>query len=117
MIELSIERVDQILHQETPKKEELATILRGIYTRYMCLYEKYFADIDALNDDTIAIFTWIFPRISAGNSKRLTTSTMPNCWGLTGIEPSVIAMLIFVPKTRPKIKARNALKRSFQSKF
>lgn len=54
MIELSIERVDQILHQETPKKEELATILRGIYTRYMCLYEKYFADIDALNDDTIA---------------------------------------------------------------
>lgn len=54
MFELSVERVDQILHQETPKKEELATILRGIYTRYMRMYEKYFADIDALDDDVIA---------------------------------------------------------------
>ena len=54
MIELSNERLDQILHKETVKKEELGTILRSIYTRYMRLYEKYFADIDALNDDVIA---------------------------------------------------------------
>lgn len=54
MFDLSVERVDQILHQETPQKEDLATILRGIYTRYMRLYERYFADIDALNDDVIA---------------------------------------------------------------
>ena len=54
MIELSNERIEKILHDETPKKEEQATILRSIYTRYMRLYEKYFADIDALNDDQIA---------------------------------------------------------------
>ena len=54
MIELSNERLDQILHKETVKKEELGTILRSIYARYMRLYEKYFADIDALNDDMIA---------------------------------------------------------------
>ena len=54
MIELSNERIDQILHEETVKKEELATILSSVYTRYMHLYEKYFADIDALNDDEIA---------------------------------------------------------------
>ena len=54
MVELSNERIEQILHEETAKKEELETILRGIYTRYMRLYEKYFADIDALNDDGIA---------------------------------------------------------------
>ena len=54
MLELSNERLDQILHKETVKKEELGTILRSIYTRYMRLYEKYFADIDALNDDMIA---------------------------------------------------------------
>ena len=54
MIELSNERVEQILHKETQKTEELPTILRGVYTRYMRLYEKYFADIDALNDDEIA---------------------------------------------------------------
>lgn len=54
MIELSNERVDQILHKETHKTEELRTILRAIYTRYMYLYEKYLADIDALNDDVIA---------------------------------------------------------------
>jgi len=54
MIELSNERVDQILHKETNKTEEPVTILRGIYTRYMRLYERYFADIDALNDDKIA---------------------------------------------------------------
>ena len=54
MIELSKERIEQILHEETIKKEELETILRSIYTRYMRLYEKYFADIDALNDDEIA---------------------------------------------------------------
>ena len=54
MVELSNERVDQILHEETHKTEELITILRGIYIRYMRLYERYFADIDALNDDRIA---------------------------------------------------------------
>ena len=54
MIELSNERIAQILHEETPKTEELKTILRSVYTRYMRLYEKYFADIDALNDDVIA---------------------------------------------------------------
>ena len=56
MLELSVKRIDQILHEETTEKEELSTILRGIYTRYMRLYEKYFADIDALNDDMIAEF-------------------------------------------------------------
>ena len=54
MVELSKERVEQILHEETTKKEELETILRSIYTRYMRLYEKYFSEIDALNDDKIA---------------------------------------------------------------
>lgn len=54
MLELSNERIEQILHEETAKKEEQATILRGIYTRYMILYEGYFADIAALNDDKIS---------------------------------------------------------------
>lgn len=54
MFDLSIERLGQILQQETPKKEELPTILRSIYTRYLYMYEKIFADIDALNDDVIA---------------------------------------------------------------
>ncbi|MBO6146925.1 MAG: hypothetical protein J6O70_05045 [Lachnospiraceae bacterium] len=54
MVELSNERVDQILHEESKKTEELITILRGIYIRYMRLYERYFDDMDALNDDKIA---------------------------------------------------------------
>lgn len=54
MIELSNEAIERMLHKETVKKEETGTILRGVYTRYMLLYEKYFADIDALNDDVIA---------------------------------------------------------------
>lgn len=54
MIELTNERLQQILHEETAKKEELSTLLRSIYIRYMRLYEKYFADIDALNDGVIA---------------------------------------------------------------
>ncbi len=54
MVELSNERVDQILHEETFKTEELITILRGIYIRYMRLFERYFDDIDTLNDEKIA---------------------------------------------------------------
>ena len=54
MIQLSTERVHQILYEETQKTEELKTVLRGIFTRYMHLYEEYYADIDALNDDKIA---------------------------------------------------------------
>ena len=54
MIELSKERIGQILHEETLKTEDVKTILRSVYNRYMHLYEKYFADIDALNDETIA---------------------------------------------------------------
>ena len=56
MIELNNERMEQILHDETAKTEDLTTILRGIYTRYMNLYERYFADFDALNDDKVAEF-------------------------------------------------------------
>ena len=54
MIELSNEIIEKILHKETAKKEELPTILRGIYTRYMRLYEKYFADTEALNEEMVA---------------------------------------------------------------
>jgi len=54
MIELSHERIAQILHEETVKKEATDTILRAVYTRYMRLYERYFADIDALNEERIA---------------------------------------------------------------
>lgn len=56
MIELSKERVSQILHEETFKTEELSTILRGIYNRYLRLYEEYFSDIHALNEEKIAKF-------------------------------------------------------------
>ena len=54
MLELSNERIEQILNEETTKTVELATLLRSIYTRYMRLFEGYFADIDALNDARIA---------------------------------------------------------------
>lgn len=54
MVELSKERMDQILHEESIKKEDVDTILRGIYTRYMRLFEKYFADPEALDDEKIA---------------------------------------------------------------
>ena len=54
MVKLSNERIEQILHEETKKTEDLTTILRGIYSGYMNLYEQYFADIEALNDDQIA---------------------------------------------------------------
>ena len=54
MIELSHETIERILEKETAKKAELGTILRSIYTRYMRLYEKYFADIDALTNETVA---------------------------------------------------------------
>ena len=53
MVELSKERVEQMLHDEAVEKEELSTILRGVYLRYMRLYEQYFADIDALNNEKI----------------------------------------------------------------
>lgn len=54
MVELKRERIEQMLHEETTKKEELETVLRCIYTRYMLLFEKYFTDIDTLDDDKIA---------------------------------------------------------------
>ena len=54
MVEFNNERIEEILHKETPKTEELPTILRGIYVRYMRLFERYFADIDALDDDKVA---------------------------------------------------------------
>ena len=54
MLELSNERIEQILHEETTKTVDLATLLRSIYTRYMRLFEGYFSDIDALNDAKIA---------------------------------------------------------------
>ena len=56
MIELSNERIEQMLEEETKKTEDQVTILRAIYTRYLNLYERYFAELDALNDDKIFEF-------------------------------------------------------------
>ena len=42
---------------------------------------------------------------------------MPNCWGLTGIEPSVIAMLIFVPKNEAENKSAKCLKAEFSEQI
>lgn len=56
MVELSNKIIDQILRKETPKKEDLATILRAIYTRYMRFYERYFANFDVLNQEEIFAF-------------------------------------------------------------
>ena len=56
MIELSNERIEQILHDETKKTEALPLILRSIYSRYMNLYENYFSHMETLNDDKIAEF-------------------------------------------------------------
>ncbi len=56
MVELTNKRIDEMLHEETVKKEDTDAILRSIYTRYMRLYEKYFSDIDALNDEKIDEF-------------------------------------------------------------
>ncbi len=56
MVELSTERVEQIFKEETKKTETLPTLLRGIYARYMYLYEHYFADCEALNDSKIDQF-------------------------------------------------------------
>ena len=56
MVELSNERIKQMLEKETKETEDLTTILRAIYTRYMNLYERYFSDLDALNDDKIQEF-------------------------------------------------------------
>ena len=39
MIQLSNERVEQILHEETKKTEPLPQLLRAIYTRYMNLFK------------------------------------------------------------------------------
>ncbi len=54
MIELSKERVDQILNEETMNDVDAKAVLRSIYARYIHTYEKFFEDIDALNDETIA---------------------------------------------------------------
>ena len=55
MAELSMERIEKILHEETPQDESVTTILRSIYIRYMSLYEKYFAVIDTMDDEIAAL--------------------------------------------------------------
>ena len=54
MMKLSMGTIDRMLHKETAKKEDLATILRSIYTRYMRLFEEYLDDLDGLNHEKIA---------------------------------------------------------------
>ena len=56
MIELSNDRIKEILEDETAKTIDLKIILRGLYTRYRNLYEPYIAGFDKLNDDRVAEF-------------------------------------------------------------
>jgi len=113
------------------KKEELATILRGIYTRYMCLYEKYFADIDALNDNTIAdlnkyheetksLVKYFYMDIPQDICRQLETfdneynaKLLGSDWHRTLCD----SYADFRAKNEVEKKAQNVLKRSFQSKF
>lgn len=54
MVELSKERMEQMLHEETAKKEDQGAILRAVYTRYMQIFEKYIQNLDTLDDEQIA---------------------------------------------------------------
>ena len=56
MVELSKERIKQILEEETKETEALPLLLRSIYARYMKLYEDYFADMESLTNEKIAEF-------------------------------------------------------------
>lgn len=56
MVELSNERIEQIIKDETKKTEALPMILRAIYNRYMNLYEHYIAEVDTLTDDKVAAY-------------------------------------------------------------
>ena len=54
MVELSNERIEQMLHEEIENDVDRDEVLRSIYSRYIQLYERYFADVDALDDDAVA---------------------------------------------------------------
>ena len=94
MIELSTERIEQILHKETVKKEDLGTILRSIYARYMHLYEAYFADIDALNDDKIAELKKYHEETGSLVKYYYMDIPLDICMGLRGFEEQYSANLL-----------------------
>ena len=94
MVELRNERIQQMLREETPKTEEVKTILRCVYTRYMRLFEKYFADIDALNDDRIAELKQYFEE--TGSLVKYYYMDIPQdiCEGLSMFDNAYIAELL-----------------------
>ncbi len=56
MIQISNERAEQIIQEETKKTQPLPQLLRAIYTRYMNLYEDYIANIYDLTSEKIAAY-------------------------------------------------------------
>lgn len=54
MIQLSNERAEQIIQEETKKTQPLPQLLRAIYTRYMNLYEDYIANMFDLTSEKVA---------------------------------------------------------------
>lgn len=127
MVELSKERIGQILHEETAQTEPLETILRSIFTRYMRLYERYFADIDALNDDMIAELRSYHEE--TGSLVQYYYMDIPQdvCMGLREFEDKYSANLLgpdwhkhlfasfaaFREKNKSRNKSRGALKAEF----
>ena len=131
MVELSNERVEKILHEETKKTEALPLILRSIYTRYMYLYENYFADFEALNEEKIAelrkyheetksLINYYYMDIPQDICRQLETfdneynaKLLGSDWHRTLCD----SYADFRAKNEVEKKAQNVLKRSFQSKF
>lgn len=97
----------------------------------MCLYEKYFADIDALNDNTIAdlnkyheetksLVKYFYMDIPQDICRQLETfdneynaKLLGSDWHRTLCD----SYADFRAKNEVEKKAQNVLKRSFQSKF
>ena len=94
MFELTNERAEQILHGETLQTETLATILRAIYTRYMRLYEKFFADIDTLNDDEIAALRAYNEETKSLIKHYYMDIPLDICWELNEFEEKYSAKLL-----------------------
>ncbi len=127
MMELSKERIEKILHEETAKTEELATILRSIYTRYMSLYERYFADIDALNDDKISDLRMYHEETRSLVKYYYLDIPQDICEGLEELENKSAASLLgpkwhsfllhcyaeFTEKHEGEYRSENALKEAF----
>ena len=117
MVELSPERIEEILHKETVKEEDPKTVMRAVYNRYRCVFEQYIDQIFEMNQSKIDEFNKYHQETNSLIKYYFVDIPMDTCAALAKFEHDVMDYMLGPDWQRVILNGFEEFKRKNKNKY